>query len=129
MRIVLYQFKVVLVVFSCSVDYLRTHPPPPVKCMHDDDSIHQLVLSFGRVLQVKNGGVLNVAEGATATFLGTAEFNENYVTEKYLGPVSCGENCSRTGRGLSYIVKKGGAIHNKVPHFTTRSCRLKPGFS
>lgn len=71
-------------------------------------------LAVIRVFQVVNGGVLSVAEGATATFVGTAHFQENYVQNKELGGVSCGEGCTRTGRGLSYIIKKGGAIHNKV---------------
>ncbi|CAM9677141.1 unnamed protein product [Ectocarpus fasciculatus] len=67
----------------------------------------------GVVDQVKNGGVLSVAEGATATFMGTSEFSDNSVAVKQLGEVSCGDGCFRTGRGLSYVVKKGGAIHNK----------------
>ena len=58
--------------------------------------------------------MLYVEEGATATFKGTAEFNDNSVVNKQIGPVSCGEGCTRTGKGLSYIAKKGGAIHNKV---------------
>ncbi|CBN76928.1 asn/thr-rich large protein family protein [Ectocarpus siliculosus] len=67
----------------------------------------------GVVDQVKNGGVLSVAEGATSTFMGTSEFSDNSVAVKQLGAVSCGDGCERTGRGLSYVVKKGGAIHNK----------------
>lgn len=53
-------------------------------------------------------------EGASATFMGTAEFSDNSITIKQIGPISCGNGCIRIGRGLSYIVKKGGAIHNKV---------------
>lgn len=60
--------------------------------------------------QVKNGGVLYVAEGATATFMGTSSFTDNSVMEKTLEPISCGTSCSRT----NYVIKKGGAIHNKV---------------
>ncbi|CBJ25812.1 asn/thr-rich large protein family protein [Ectocarpus siliculosus] len=71
------------------------------------------VMFNGVVDQVKNGGVLSVAEGATATFMGTSEFSDNSVAVKQIGPVSCGDGCTRIGRGLSYIVKKGGAIHNK----------------
>eukprot|EP00903_Cladosiphon_okamuranus_P018939 g17418.t1 len=59
--------------------------------------------------EVVNGGVLYVAEGATATFLGTADFQENYTDNKVL----CDEDCTQIGRGLSYVIKKGGAIHNK----------------
>ncbi|CAM9416199.1 unnamed protein product, partial [Ectocarpus fasciculatus] len=62
--------------------------------------------------QVKNGGVLSVAEGATATFMGTSEFSDNSVAAKQLGPVVEGNNFV-TGRGTSFIAKKGGAIHNK----------------
>ncbi|CAM9315204.1 unnamed protein product [Ectocarpus sp. 13 AM-2016] len=67
----------------------------------------------GVIDQVKNGGVLYVAEGATATFMGTSKFSNNSVAMKQIGPISCGEGCTRIARGLSYIVKKGGAIHNK----------------
>ncbi|CAN0215543.1 unnamed protein product [Scytosiphon promiscuus] len=67
----------------------------------------------GVVEQVKNGGVLSVVDGATATFMGTAEFIDNSVLIKQIGPISCGDYCTRIGRGLSYIVKKGGAVHNK----------------
>ncbi|CAN0176000.1 unnamed protein product [Scytosiphon promiscuus] len=45
--------------------------------------------------------------------MGSSEFNDNSVMIKQIGPISCGDNCTRIGRGLSYIVKKGGAIHNK----------------
>ncbi|CAM9305642.1 unnamed protein product, partial [Ectocarpus fasciculatus] len=68
----------------------------------------------GVVDQVKNGGVLSVAEGATATFMGTSEFSDNSVAVKQIGPISCGDGCTTIGAGLSYIVKKGGAIHNKA---------------
>lgn len=64
--------------------------------------------------QVKNGGVINVGEGATATFMGTSEFSDNSIAVKQLGPVSCGEGCTTIGKGLSYVTTKGGAIHNKV---------------
>ena len=74
--------------------------------------------------QVKNGGVLNVAEGAKATFMGTAEFSDNSVLIKQLGTVSCGEGCTRVGPGQSYATKKGGAIHNKV-----RATRSRPRWS
>ncbi|CAN0459683.1 unnamed protein product [Ectocarpus sp. 12 AP-2014] len=45
--------------------------------------------------------------------MGTSEFSDNSVEMKQIGPVSCGDGCTRIARGLSYIVKKGGAIHNK----------------
>ena len=48
------------------------------------------------------------------TFMGTAMFIDNSILIKQLDPVTCGEGCTRTARGLSYVVKKGGAIHNKV---------------
>lgn len=64
--------------------------------------------------KVKNGGVLSVEEGAAATFMGTSEFSDNTIINKQLGSVSCGEGCTTVSRGLSYVVKKGGAIHNKV---------------
>ncbi|CAN0128362.1 unnamed protein product [Scytosiphon promiscuus] len=67
----------------------------------------------GVVEQVKNGGVLSVAEGATVIFMGTSEFTDNSVLLKQLGPVSCGDDCLRIARGVSYVVKKGGAVHNK----------------
>eukprot|EP00903_Cladosiphon_okamuranus_P014210 g13202.t1 len=67
----------------------------------------------GVVEQVANGGVLYVDEGSTATFMGTAYFLGNSVANEQLGPVSCGEGCTRTARGESYITKKGGAVHNK----------------
>eukprot|EP00752_Nemacystus_decipiens_P009969 g8891.t1 len=66
----------------------------------------------GVVEQVKNGGVLYVAEGATATFMGASEFSNNSVAIKQIGPITSGDSII-TGRGVSYIVKKGGAIHNK----------------
>lgn len=68
---------------------------------------------------MKNGGVLSVAEGAKTTFMGNAEFAGNSIAIKQLGPVSCGPNCLRTARGESYVVKKGGAVHNKVSNTTT----------
>ena len=46
--------------------------------------------------------------------MGTAEFTDNSIAVKQIGPVSCGDGCTRIGRGLSYITKKGGAVHNKV---------------
>lgn len=55
-----------------------------------------------------------MAEGATATFMGTAKFTDNSVAIKQIGPISCGDDCTRIARGVSYIVKKGGAVHNKV---------------
>lgn len=65
-----------------------------------------------------------MAEGATATFMGTSEFTDNSVLLKQLESVSCGENCTRTSRGRSYAVKKGGAIHNKVrTSFTEKRAR------
>ncbi|CAN0273980.1 unnamed protein product [Ectocarpus sp. 6 AP-2014] len=45
--------------------------------------------------------------------MGTSEFSNNSVAVKQIGPISCGDGCTRISRGLSYIVKKGGAIHNK----------------
>ncbi|CAM9293134.1 unnamed protein product [Ectocarpus fasciculatus] len=45
--------------------------------------------------------------------MGTSEFSDNSVTVKQIGPISCGDGCERIARGVSYIVKKGGAIHNK----------------
>ena len=48
------------------------------------------------------------------TFMGTAKFMDSSVRVKQLSPVSCGPNCTLTAPGESYVVKKGGAIHNKV---------------
>lgn len=62
---------------------------------------------------MKNGGVLYVQEGATATFMGTAEFKDNSVLTKALDTSGCASNCP-DGPGVSYLVKKGGAVHNKV---------------
>ncbi|CAN0371499.1 unnamed protein product [Ectocarpus sp. 12 AP-2014] len=45
--------------------------------------------------------------------MGTSAFSNNSVAMKQIGPISCGDGCTRTARGLSYIAKKGGAIHNK----------------
>eukprot|EP00903_Cladosiphon_okamuranus_P007798 g7547.t1 len=59
----------------------------------------------------KNGGVLNVAEGAKATFMGASEFSDNSISVEF-SPL-CGNDCSDAGRGSGYIVKKGAAIHNK----------------
>eukprot|EP00903_Cladosiphon_okamuranus_P012904 g12048.t1 len=53
----------------------------------------------GVVEEVKNGGVLYVDEGAKATFMGTADFYDNSVLNKL----------DQSG----YVVKKGGAVHNK----------------
>ncbi|CAM9828624.1 unnamed protein product [Pylaiella littoralis] len=78
-----------------------------------DLTVEPDVTFTGVVEQVKNGGVLSVAEGATATFVGAASFTDNSIAIKQIGPISCGDGCTRTGRGLSYIVKKGGAVHNK----------------
>ena len=61
--------------------------------------------------QVKNGGALSISEECTVTFMGTAKFIDNSVLIKQQ---ACGEGCSRFVRGQSYVVKKGGAIHNKV---------------
>lgn len=58
--------------------------------------------------------MLSVAEGATATFLGSSEFTDNSIKIKQTGTVSCGVGCTTIGKGLSYVVKKGGAVHNKV---------------
>lgn len=82
--------------------------------LHGNDPPHN---AFARnrtaIAQVKNGGVLYVDEGATATFMGTAEFTDNSVAVKQIGPISCDGGCT-IGPGISYIIKKGGAIHNKV---------------
>eukprot|EP00752_Nemacystus_decipiens_P015949 g14254.t1 len=64
--------------------------------------------------QVVNGGVLYVDEGAATTFMGTSDFSDNSVANEQLGPISCGDGCTRTAQGESYIVKKGAAVHNKV---------------
>ena len=48
------------------------------------------------------------------TFMGTAKFINNSVLNKQLDPVTCGEGCNTISRGESYVVKKGGAIHNEV---------------
>ncbi|CBJ29594.1 asn/thr-rich large protein family protein [Ectocarpus siliculosus] len=45
--------------------------------------------------------------------MGTSEFSNNSVAVKQFGRISCGDGCTRSERGLTYIVKKGGAIHNK----------------
>ncbi|CAM9839196.1 unnamed protein product [Ectocarpus sp. 12 AP-2014] len=45
--------------------------------------------------------------------MGTSEFSNNSVAMKQIPTTSCGDGCTGTVRGLSYIVKKGGAIHNK----------------
>eukprot|EP00903_Cladosiphon_okamuranus_P018941 g17419.t1 len=65
----------------------------------------------GHSPKAKNGGVLSVAEGATDTFMGTSNFTDNSVVVKDL----CDhDDCvGSTGRGLSYVIKKGGAVHNK----------------
>ena len=55
-----------------------------------------------------------MVEGATATFMGTSEFSDNSVAIRQIGPVSYGPGCTTIGRGLSYVTKKGGAVHNKV---------------
>lgn len=46
--------------------------------------------------------------------MGSSEFSDNSNAIKHILP--CGEDCSTIGRGLSYVSKKGGAIHNKVLH-------------
>ena len=63
--------------------------------------------------QVVNGGALSVEEEATVTFKGTSEFRNNSVLNKFMGPIET-EDGFLTARGISYAVKKGGAIHNKV---------------
>ncbi|CAM9827986.1 unnamed protein product [Pylaiella littoralis] len=78
-----------------------------------DLTVEPDVTFTGVVEQVKNGGVLSVAEGATATFMGAANFTDNSIAIKQIGPISCGDRCTTVGPGLSYIVKKGGAVHNK----------------
>ncbi|CAM9822187.1 unnamed protein product [Ascophyllum nodosum] len=71
---------------------------------------------FNDVLeQPKNGGVLYVSEGTTATFMGTSEFTGNSVLTKIL---DCDLEQSRcypfyVSAGDTYAVKKGGAVHNK----------------
>ena len=82
-------------------------PTQPISCRHSSGTRHL-------VNQVVNGGVLYVDEGATATFMGTAQFSGNSIANKQLEPVSCGEGCTSISRGESYIVKKGAAVHNKV---------------
>ena len=78
--------------------------------------------------KVVNGGVLYVDEGATATFMGTAEFTDNSVANEALEPVSCGEGCITISRGESYVVKKGAAVHNKVTyHLRTAAADAIPG--
>ena len=66
--------------------------------------------------QPKNGGVLYVSEGTTATFVGTSKFIGNSVLTKIL---DCDLEQSRcypyyVSAGDTYAVKKGGAVHNKV---------------
>lgn len=57
--------------------------------------------------QEKNGGVLYVSEGTTATFLGASEFTGNSIMTRSCETTT---ECSQ----YEYVVKKGGAIHNKV---------------
>lgn len=70
-------------------------------------------LSVSLWSQVVNGGALSIEEGARATFEGTAEFRDNSVLNRDIGPIEV-ESGFLTARGISYVVKKGGAIHNKV---------------
>ena len=63
---------------------------------------------------MKNGGVLHVAEGATATFMGASEFRNNSIAVRST-PTSCGEGCQR----IVYDTKKGAAVHNKVLRYLT----------
>lgn len=50
-----------------------------------------------------------MAEGATATFKGTANFSDNSIVMKDISDGAC---CS--SGGITYVAKKGGAVHNKV---------------
>lgn len=54
--------------------------------------------------------MLYVAEGATTTFMGVAEFSNNSISIKLLEPIYCGDNCGT----VVYVTKKGCAVHNKV---------------
>ncbi len=56
--------------------------------------------------------------------MGTSEFSDNSIAIKYLATVPCGDglddDCITIRKGLSYVAKKGGAVHNKVPRIRGR---------
>lgn len=60
--------------------------------------------------QEKNGGTLNIHEGATVTFMGTAGFSDNTIMETTLPPIE-NEDGSIT---LQYIGWQGAALYNEV---------------